>query len=58
MNTLTFRKNFALYLLNYYMPLYMRAVRKVFIHFEYLENRSLSLDVTWQLVRRDLPVHP
>ena len=32
----------------------MRAVRKVSSYFEYLENRSRGLDVTWQPVRRDL----
>jgi hypothetical protein len=36
----------------------MRAVRKVSSHFEYLENRSHGLDVTWQPVRGDLTVHP
>jgi len=35
-----------------------RAVRKVSSHSEYLENRSLGLDVTWQQVRGDLTVHP
>jgi len=35
-----------------------RAVRKVSRHFEYLENRSRGLDVTWQPVRGDLTVHP
>ena len=34
------------------------AVRKVSSHFEYLENRSRGLDVTWQPVRGDLTVHP
>jgi hypothetical protein len=34
------------------------VVRKVFVHFEYLENRSRALDVTWQLVREDLTTHP
>jgi len=38
--------------------LHRRVVRKVFGHFEYLENRSLGLDVTWQPVRGDLTVHP
>jgi hypothetical protein len=37
---------------------YMRAVRKVSSHFEYLKNRSRGLDVTWQPVRRDLTAHP
>ena len=36
----------------------MRSVRKVCSHFEYLENRSCDLDVTWQPVREDLTVHP
>jgi hypothetical protein len=43
------------------MYIYMsrtRAVRKVSSHFEYLENRSRGLDVTWQPVRGDLTVHP
>ena len=35
----------------------MRAVQKVSAHFEYLENRSRWLDVTWQPVRGDLTVH-
>jgi len=34
------------------------AVRKVSVHFEYLENRSRGLDVTWQPIRGDLAVHP
>jgi hypothetical protein len=34
------------------------AVRKVSVHFEYLENRSLGLDVTWQAVRGDLTANP
>jgi len=34
------------------------SVRKVSSHYEYLENRSRSLDVTWQPVRGDLTVHP
>ena len=34
------------------------AVRKVFSHFEYLENRSHGRDVTWQPVRGDLTAHP
>jgi hypothetical protein len=34
------------------------AVQKVSNHFEYLENRSYGLDVTWQLVRGDLTAHP
>ena len=36
----------------------MRAVREVSSHFEYLENRSRGLDVTWQPVSGDLTVHP
>ena len=35
-----------------------RAVRRVSSHFEYLENRSGGLDVTWHLVRGDLIAHP
>jgi hypothetical protein len=35
-----------------------RAVRKVSVHFEYLETRSRGLDVTWQPVRGDLTAHP
>jgi len=31
---------------------------KVSSHFEYLENRSCGLDVTWQPIRGDLTVHP
>jgi hypothetical protein len=37
---------------------FTRAVRKVSVHFEYLENRLRGLDVTWQPVRGDLTVHP
>ena len=37
---------------------YTRAVRKVSSHFEYLENRSRGLDVTWQLVTGDLTAQP
>ena len=36
----------------------MRAVRKVLVHFEYLENRSRGPDVTWQPVRGGLTAHP
>ena len=36
----------------------MRAVRKVSVYLEYLENRFRDLDVTWQTVRGDLTVHP
>ena len=35
-----------------------RAVWKVSRHFEYLENRSSGLDVTWQPVGGDLIAHP
>jgi len=31
---------------------------KISVHIEYLENWSRGLDVTWQLVRGDLTVHP
>jgi len=34
-----------------------RAVRKVYSHFEHLENRSRDLHVTWQPVTGDLTVH-
>jgi hypothetical protein len=37
---------------------HMRAVQKVSSHFEYLENRSCGLDVSWKPVREDLTVHP
>jgi hypothetical protein len=40
------------------ISLYTKAVQKVSVHFEYLENRSRGLDVTWQPVRRDLTAHP
>ena len=40
-----------------YRP-FTRAVQKVSGHFEYLENRSRDLDVTWQPVRGDLTAHP
>jgi hypothetical protein len=33
-----------------------RAIRKVSSHFEYFENRSRGLYVTWQPVRGDLTV--
>ena len=36
----------------------MRAVWKVFNHFEYLENQLHGLDVTWQPTRGDFTVHP
>jgi len=35
-----------------------RVVRKASSHFEYLENRSRGLDVTWEPVSGDLTVHP
>jgi hypothetical protein len=35
-----------------------RAVWKLSSHFEYLENRSRGLDVTWQPVGGDLTGHP
>jgi hypothetical protein len=35
-----------------------RVVRKVSVHFEYLENGLHGLDVTWQPVRGDLTAHP
>jgi hypothetical protein len=35
----------------------MKAVQKVSSHFEYLENRSRGLDVTWPPVIRDFTVH-
>jgi hypothetical protein len=35
-----------------------KAVWKVSSHFEYLENRSCGLDVTWQPVRGDITEHP
>jgi hypothetical protein len=41
-----------------HLAFHTRPVRKVFSHFEYLENRSRGLDVTWQPVRGDLTVHP
>ena len=34
-----------------------RSIQKVSIHFEYLENQSYGLDVTWQPVRGDLTGH-
>jgi len=37
---------------------YTRAVQKVSSHFEYLENQSRGLDVTWQSVRGILTMHP
>jgi hypothetical protein len=37
---------------------YTRAVWKVSVPFEYLENWSCGLDVTWQPVRGDPTVHP
>jgi len=41
-----------------YGTVYERAVRNVSVHFEYLENRSRGLDVTWQPVRGDLSLLP
>ena len=38
--------------------LHSRAVRRVSVHLEYLENWLRDLDVTWQPVREDLTVHP
>jgi hypothetical protein len=38
--------------------IHTRAVRKVSSHFEYLENWSRGLVLTWQPVRGDLTVHP
>jgi len=35
-----------------------KAVRQVSVHFEYFENRSRGLDVSWQPVRGDLTVLP
>jgi len=35
-----------------------RAVRRVSSNFEYLENRSRGLDLTWQPLRGNLTVHP
>jgi len=37
---------------------FTRAVQKVSSDFEYLENWLSGLDITWQLVRRDLTVRP
>jgi hypothetical protein len=34
-----------------------RAVQEVSIHFEYLENWSRGLEVTWQPVRGDFTAH-
>jgi len=34
------------------------SVRKVFGHFEYIQNRLRGLGVTWQPVSGDLTVHP
>jgi len=41
----------------YFLFWYTRHVRKLSSHFEYLENRSSGLDVTWHPVRRDLTAH-
>jgi len=35
----------------------MWAVRKVSVHFEYLENWLSGLDVTWQPVKGDLTAY-
>jgi hypothetical protein len=35
-----------------------RAARKLSSCSEYLDNRSLGLDVTWHPIRGDLTVHP
>ena len=40
-----------------FINLCMKSVQKIFIHFEYLENRSRGLNVTWQPVRGDLTAH-
>ena len=40
------------------VALLTRAVRKVSVHFEYLQNRSHGLDVTGQPVRGELTVRP
>ena len=40
----------------YYLALNTSAARNVSSHFEYLENRSRGLDITWQPVRGDLTV--
>jgi len=37
--------------------MFMRCVQKVSILFEYLENWSLGLDVTWQPVKGHLTSH-
>jgi len=34
------------------------AVRRISSHFEYLENRSRGLDVTWQPLKGNLTAHP
>ena len=34
------------------------AVRIISDHFEFIENRSRGLDVTWQPLRGDLTMHP
>jgi len=43
-------------LFSFYHNASTRPVRKVSSHFEYLENRSRGLHVTWQPVRGDLTV--
>jgi hypothetical protein len=46
------------YTLRKIVRIYASAVRKVSVHFEYLENRSRVFDENWQQVRRDLTAHP
>jgi len=36
---------------------YTRPVQRVSVHFEYLENLSRGLDISWHPVRGDLTVH-
>ena len=47
----------GVYVFGIYIFRCTRAVRKVSSHFEYLQNRSRDLDVTWQPVR-DFTAHP
>ena len=53
-------KGGAAFLTIYYMKDYeVRGLSgKVSSHFEYIENRSRGLDVTWQQVRGDLTARP
>jgi hypothetical protein len=37
---------------------FKRSPRTIYVHFEYLENWSLGLDLTMQPVRGNLSVHP